>query len=70
MQARRIEMRPLWHQAQTHGRRRGHAPLEFRHPILRERLQGTTERLIIALGGRHAGRHEPCGGLLGEELGD
>jgi len=54
----------------TFGRGGGHEAVECRHPIVIEGVHGPTERIIMALGGDHAGRHEAGGGLMLEAPGD
>ena len=56
--------------SQTCRRGGGHEAVECRHPIVIEGVHGTTERLIMELGGDHAGRHEAGGGLMREAPGD
>jgi hypothetical protein len=68
--ARALEMHKGRGSSQTFRRGGGHETVECRHPIGIEGVQGTPERLIIALGGEHAGRHEAGGGLMREAPGD
>jgi len=68
--ARAIEMHNGRGSSQTFRRGDGHEAVACRHPIVIEGVQGTTERIIIALGGDHAERHEARGGLMREEPGD
>jgi hypothetical protein len=68
--ARAIERHNGRGSSQTFRRGGGHEAVEGRHPIGIEGVQGTTERIIIELGGDHAGRHEAGGGLRLEDPGD
>jgi hypothetical protein len=68
--ARAIERHNGRGSSQAFRRGGGNEAVECRHPIVIEGVQGTTESLIIELGGDHAGRHEAGGGLMLEEPGD
>ena len=67
VQARAIEMGKGGSQVQALGCGGGNETVELRHSIGIERLQGTTEGIIIELCGGHAGRNEARGGLILEE---
>src|SRR6266511_4555962 len=70
VKARAIEMHKGRGSSQTFRRGGGNEAVECRHPIVIEGVQGTTESIIIELGGDHAGRNEAGGGLILEEPGD
>jgi hypothetical protein len=70
VKARAIEMHTGRGSSQTFRRGGGNETVECRDPIGIEGVQGTTERIIIELGGDHAGRHEAGGRLMLEEPGD
>jgi hypothetical protein len=70
MHARRVAGRSGWTPAQTRRGAHRQATVACGHPIAIEGLQGAPERLIVALCGGHAGRHEAVGGLLMEASGD
>src|SRR2546421_6196802 len=70
MKARTVEVRISRTQAQTLGGGRRNETIECRHPGVIERIQGSTEGIIVELCGSHTGRNEAGGGLLLEEPGD
>jgi hypothetical protein len=64
MNARRVEVRRGWTQAQPRGGAHRQETGPCWHPIGIEGLQGATARIIMELGGGHAGRNESRGGLM------
>jgi hypothetical protein len=64
VKARAIEMGKGGSQAQSFGGGGRNETVECRHAIVIERIQGTTESIIIALCGGNAGRNEAGGGLI------
>ena len=54
MAARPIALGACWGQASALGRRGGPEAVEFGHPLGVERLQGTAERIIVAMTGWNA----------------
>jgi hypothetical protein len=68
VKARAIEMGKGGSQAQSFGGGGRNETVECRHAIVIERIQGTTESIIIELCGGNAGRNEAGGGLILERM--
>ena len=70
METGAIEMRKARRQAQALSGCGSKEAVEFRHPIVVERIQSPTEGVIVELCRSHTRRNEPIGGFILEEPGD
>ena len=70
MKARAIEMGKVGRKAQTLGRGSGYEAVEFRDPIVVERIQSPPKRVIVEMAGLHSWRDESRDGFVLKKMRD